>query len=144
MNVFILADLRETSNFRSAVFQSFLKLPKWLQPNNAGVIVLQGKRITSLGTGKKSDLVSFFTNVSCASLWHLRGLIKACSARTEVPEWTHKYEAHLWETELLWFPNGSKCREQDHSFNYHSLIPSATKILSLVWEWSTWKCEWFL
>lgn len=60
----------------------------------------------------------------CASLWHLKELIKGCSASTEVPEWTHTLQAHLWETQLLWLPNGPKCRESDGDFNDHSLTPS--------------------
>lgn len=102
VNIFVLADRRETSNFRSAVFQNLLKLPKWLQPKNPGVIALQGKRITSLGISKKSWARSLFALTSlCASLGRLRGLFKGYPARAEVPGWTHTCKAHLWKTELL-------------------------------------------
>lgn len=56
----------------------------------------QGKRITSLGITNKSWTQPLFALMSlCASLRHFRGLIKGYSARAEVPEWTHTYEAHL-------------------------------------------------
>lgn len=31
----------------------------------------------------------------CASLQHIRGLIKGSSPGAEVPEWAHMYKAHL-------------------------------------------------
>lgn len=37
----------------------------------------------------------------CASLQHIRGLIKGSSPGAEVPEWAHMYKAHLWETKLV-------------------------------------------